>query len=148
MSQEFCGCQTDIVQESFVKKICPDEFVEFNEIIKEHGVIFNRFAQEMNFNNNDVEGIGESEFDLMVENCGNLTLDEIRTTLSDAWKNLKRAFRQNTGGLTLGLVYHQAQERGEELDGYAWEVGRVWIKSKAGKKYADEIERISWVEIG
>ena len=141
MSQEFCGCQTDIVQESFVKKICPKEFAEFITLIREHCSNFNQFAKEMNFVSSDIDDVDLSE--LLTDSTV-----ELETNIREAWKNLKRAFKQNTGGLVLGLVYHEAQERGEGLDGYAWEVDGVRVLSKAGKKYADEIERISWVEIG
>ncbi len=126
-------CQADTIEIEFVKEMCPDELDDFLVALDDNGVSREDFAQA--FEQDDLQDIAsctaEEEKQIMVE-----------------WDKLYGTFKKATGGLELGMVYHDADDRGDELDGWKFSVDGVYGYTPAGEKYKDKIIRKSWTVFG
>jgi len=138
MGMETSACHADIVDESFVKEISPIVFKRLKELVDnaENG----DFSIEMLSMTTNYQGDIEGELAL--------DLDEKDACLiSNAYNKLQIDF-QNKSGLTLDLCFHAKEDRGDEVDGYFWTVGNVYILSPSGEKYKKEIKRKYWTVWG
>lgn len=117
-------CYADTVTVDFVKEICPDELHNFFVALDTNDLSREEFA---NF-----------------YNSGHF----IKWDIKKEWLTLVEAFEKATGGLELGMTFHEAENRGDELDGYTFTVDGVYIYSPAGEKYKDKIVRKAWTVYG
>lgn len=127
-------CYADTITEDFVRKICPDEIETFMLILEGLGTSPGAYAQAIQIQDD-------------IETALNVLADQAEL-IDNAWAVLASAFLEKTGGLELGMVYHDAEDRGDELDGWSFSVGGVFDYTPAGKKYQNEIERKSWTVFG
>ena len=114
----------DTVTEDFVKSICPDELEAFKEALDEADQSFVDFCREVSFDGAD-------------EN----------TKVGKAYTALVKAFNKKTG-LELLVVEHEADDRGDDLDGASFAVEGVYQLTPAGEKYQKEITRKCWNVFG
>jgi hypothetical protein len=73
------------------------------------------------------------------------TLETLFTALQSAFE---KATTVNGKGLCLSLVFHESEDRADELNGYAWEVGEVYQLSPAGERFHKQITRLFWTNFG
>jgi hypothetical protein len=135
MSMDNYACYADTIKEAKVKELCPKEFEAFMDAINESQFSLGDFAREYQYVH-DKNFLCESkeEFDRANELFENLCVA------------FEKATKVDGEGLSLGLVYHEADNRGDELDGVGWTVDghRTW--TPAGKKFQDDIVRLTWTE--
>ena len=124
----------DVIEQDFVKEVCPKELKTFLGVIKKHDLSLEQFADCAK--NGDVEG----------ELCMDLAEDVVKEIL-DAYDDLCKWFLVRTE-LELDINYHDKEDRGDDVDGAFWCVDGVYILSSAGKKYKDKIERRGWTVYG
>jgi len=123
MGMSNCACHADTIRIDFVKEQCPKEWEDFNSALSDDDMSFDHFC---------ILKIGEDELDEAIE---------------DTYDALCEAFNKVTG-LELGVVHHEAQDRGDELDGGSFSVERVYQYTPAGEKYKKSIERKFWTTFG
>jgi hypothetical protein len=123
----------DTVEEDFVKEMCADELQAFFLILDGVGIKPGDFAES--FDQDDLQ------------DRTSCTASE-EQLIKKEWDVLYDAFEAATGGLELGMVYHDADDRGDELDGWEFSVDGVYVLSPAGKKYSDKITRKHWTVFG
>ena len=116
----------DTVSIDFVKEICPEEMENFQAALDRADVSFDEFSDLKSGLDTDTKS---------QENIDNL------------YELLKKKFDKTTG-LTLGLVHHKADDRGDELDGGSFVVEGVWQLTSAGEKYISRIEKKTWTNFG
>jgi hypothetical protein len=134
----------DTVEERLVRELCPQEYNAFLEYLQEHDGDLTVLAIALHWSHEDWKGIRwdslEWDFDGDVQ------------TVETLFNSLKTAFEKATTvgdkGLRLSFVYHEAENRGDELNGYAWEVGNVYQWSPAGEKFHQHITRLFWTNFG
>ena len=129
-----CGnyaCSADVVSEDFVKEICSEELNNFQVALDEADVSFDDYCDCV-----------QNEDDLYM-----LETEEQQDKLDNVYKILCEKFDKETG-LELGLVCHNAEDRGDELDGGSFSVYGVYGYTPAGEKYKDKIERKTWTVFG
>ena len=134
----------DTVEERLVQELCPQEFNAFQEYLKEHDGDMTVLAVALYWTHEDWEGIRwdslEWDFDGIPK-----TLETLFTALQDAFE---KATTVGGKGLCLSLVFHEVENRGDELNGYAWAVGEVYQLSPAGEKFHKQITRLFWTNFG
>ena len=131
MSSSNYGCSADTVTLDFVKEQCPGQFEALSQILSETDVSFDDFFLAQYFDG-DYENIN----------------DNVEPEIIDGvYEVLKKAFIEKTG-LVLFTVYHDAEERSDELDGGSFAVDGVYVLSEAGKKFKDKIEHKEWTTFG
>ncbi len=123
----------EVVENEFVKEQCPETYDMFLILLDEADISFDTVAACLD----EYAGIDS------IDNTTERQEEEIRTL----YKNLQTEFEKKTG-LTLGIRYHNAEERGDDVDGTFWEVDGVYVYSPAGKKFKNKIERKIWVTFG
>ena len=131
MSSSNYGCYADTVSSDFVKKHCPVTFKAFEEILKEAEVDMDSFFTAQYYDG-DYQDMADDFDDELIDN---------------AYGALKDDFNNKTG-LYLGTVYHNAEERSDELNGGAWSVEGVYGYTAAGEKFKADIERLEWTTFG
>ena len=119
----------DTVSIDFVKEICPEEMENFQAALDETDVSFDDFCS--------AEQIGDR---FMLE-------ESIEKKIDELWTSLKKKFDKETG-LNLKVVYHCADDRGDELDGGSFAVGGVYQLTHAGEKYINRITKKTWTNFG
>jgi len=89
-----------------------------------------------------MEQEGKEEIDdLSIDNKDALNL------IKQLWANLQTVF-QKTTGLELYIIYHEREDRGDEIDHAVWCVDGVMQRTPAGEKYKKEIEYKTWTVFG
>ena len=121
MSMSNYGCYADCIDEDFVRVTCPVEYAVLVQEADKDDYGLEYYADELHYSN----GVGENE------------------AVNLAFNNLCMAFGKATK-LSLGIVYHSAEDRGDDLDGYAFTVDDVYVPSEAGKKHMQYITRKFW----
>ena len=105
---------------------------------------------------NLLEENGMSLFDFMVGISDDIPINEMNNGIDDVditdkvdkcWLDLKETFTKNTG-LELYIVYHEKDDRGDDIDGAVWCVDGVMDYTPAGKKYKDKITYSTWTVFG
>lgn len=135
MSMDNYPCSADVVEIDFVKEMCPAEYTSFETILKIHNIKFDDFGH---FNlAEDLEGELSDEHN-------EIATDEI----IGAYEFLCQTFREVTGGLHLTIMWAEAMDRGDEVDGAFWSVDGVYGYTLAGEKYKDRIVKKSWNVFG
>ena len=128
-------CWADTVDDEFIKETCPNEYEALIEVLKK----YERGLDDLG----DAGVSGDMEAGL--EEMG---LEDSETgPICDAYDALTIAFKKATE-LELDIQFHQAEDRGDDVDGYFWVVEGVYVLSPAGKKYKDKIERKGWTVWG
>ena len=105
--------------------MCPEECEKLFNFLKSIEISFNEFCSEAAF---------EFEFNL---------IEEEQNKLKKMYRDLVSAFNRKTG-LALYVVYANAEDRGDELDGGSFAVENVYQYTPAGKKYKDKIIKKCW----
>ncbi len=118
-------CYEDCVEDSFVATTCPMEYASFLKSIDEDEI--------------DIGGVAD-----LIHNHES---EEINPDVEIAFEALCSQFEKTTG-LVLGMAYHSAEDRADDLDGHVFTVGNVYVPSDAGKKYAGHIVRKHWTIFG
>ena len=126
----------DTVKEEFVKKLCPKEYKEFRDFVVETSSLRD-FADnyQYKYSKNDCD-FNEEDFN---------KANELFIKLSEAFN---KATIVEGEGLYLGLVYHEANDRGDELNGVGWTVDGHRTYTPTGEKFKDEIKRLTWTYFG
>lgn len=120
MSFSYYANHADVVDQDFVKKTCP----------KEYAALMATFTVE-----HPLEELAQYD--------GEDSTAESKAAL----QKLIDAFHKKTK-LYLYLVYNQAEQAGDELDGVGWAVGGVYRRTPAGNKYSKRIKRLFWTTCG
>ena len=135
MSMSTYPCMADTVDDDFIKEICPNEYTALIEVLKK----YERGLDDLG----DAGVAGDMEAGL--EEMG---LEDTESgPICDAYVELCDAFKKITD-LVLDLQFHNAEDRGDDVDGYFWAVEGVYVLSPAGEKYKDKIERKGWTVWG
>jgi len=120
----------DTISIDFVKEICNQEYLALDDALGDADLLFDDFCYYKHI---------EQELETDTE--------KQRENIDKAWDRLKAAFDKETG-LELHIVFANAEDRGDELDGGSFAVEGVYQLSPAGKKYKDKIERKAWNNFG
>ena len=131
MSSHHYACFADIVKEDFVKEIAPDEYEDFRWYLEEFNSDLDGWASWFGDNQGNIPDEFSGDSDKLIEK----------------WEALKLKFTTVTG-LVLYITYHNAESRGDEIDGRAWTVGGVYDYTTFGARYKGSIERKQWVICG
>jgi hypothetical protein len=129
MSSSNYGCSADTIKIDFLKEQCPDEYAELLLAMANADVCLSDFFIAKHF---------EDDFE-----CDDTDAELIESF----YEVLQKAFEEKTG-LELGTVYHDAEERSDELDGGAFTVDGVYGYTVAGEKFKDKIEKLNWTTFG
>jgi len=125
MSMSNYGCFADCIDEDFVRSTCPIEYAVLIQEADKDGCGLEYYADELSYSN----GVCEND------------------AVNEAYGALCAVFYKATK-LSLGITYHSAEDKGDELNGYAFTVGDVYVLSEAGKKYMQHITRKHWTIFG
>lgn len=133
----------DTVDESFVKEVAGDALANFNA------------EKEAWLNSEDSEGNERSEWDLfeLLEYEGQAVIQDPNNEnfeICNAYDDLAGKFYEKTG-LTLSIGYHNSSDNGDrydEVDGFFWCVGGVYVLTPQGEKYQSKIKRSFYVTFG
>ena len=134
MSMGNYACHADTVTDDFVKEQCPERYEALIDYLKGIGIDdLDSVAQGLDetLGGGEIEGVTDKQ---------DKKIKELIDELADA-------FVRETG-LILHLLYHESQDRGDDVDGAFWEVDNVYILSPAGEKYKNKIERKFWTVFG
>ncbi len=123
----------EVVEESFVKEQCPEEYKRLVDYLKESETDLDSVSDCLD----EYRGLDNIDF----------VTEEQEEEIRILYKNLLSEFNRKTE-LFLGIRYHNAEERGDEVDGIFWEVNGVYIYSLAGEKFKNKIERKFWTTWG
>lgn len=125
----------DVVQASFVKKMCPQEYKAFLKALKDEGVTLEDFASEVS---HEAEGESAIVFAL--------------------WEILQSQFTKYTmihsgasNGLTLHLGFHDKDSNGDkydDVDGAFFWVGEAYVLTPVAKHFQKQIDRKFYVTGG
>jgi hypothetical protein len=129
------GAYAETVTRDFVKAQCPKEYQEFMDILEKHGVEFDTFCNFLHH--------GQDDYILEELNLE----DGAVTEIMDKYILLTGQFLTNTD-LELEVSYHDAEDRGDELDGGSFSVDGVYQLTPAGEKFKDDIRRKWWTTFG
>lgn len=125
-------CFACVVEQEFVGEIAPAELAALNQAIDDAEY--------------SLDGLGMHNQDL--EGGLGMELEEEQVTkIVEAYDELCRVFKARTD-LDLEVMYHNKEDRGDEVDGAFWTVDGVWQFSPAGKKYKDKWEQKGWTVYG
>ena len=134
-------CFANVVEESFVKELCPNELDALRVALDEADYDIGGLAYNAQLG-------GDLEGELGVE----LNDDAKVSAIIEAYDALRMAFTKATevdgNGLTLDLMYHNKEDRGDEVDGHFWVVDDTHQLSPAGEKFKDKWERKGWTVYG
>lgn len=134
MSMDNYPQHAETVTNDFVKGQCPEQHNALIDYLKGIGI-------------DDLDSIA---FDLD-ETLGREKIDDVTEEQDERIRELvdelADTFEKKTD-LTLYLRYHDAQDKGDEVDGMFWEVDEVWMRTPAGKKYENEITSKGWTVFG
>lgn len=151
MSMDYYANAADVVDCSFVEQICPEEYKAFVSFLEEKGIELWLFASDETYGNNGI--IEEMEREEM-SGGGKENSDDIKDKvcliadkIHSLYEKLCEAFSSKTD-LLLSLQYHDAESRGDEVDGAFWRVEGVWQRTSAAEQYKDKISQVSWVTFG
>ena len=111
----------DVFDEKQIKKICPKSYKIFKQ-----------------------------ELSLIVKSHDSYDISNLIDTpesFDKAIQNLQNDFEVVTG-LQLTLMYHSAEEQGDEVDGFFFHVGNVYQVTEEAKKFKKYIQRKFWVTYG
>ena len=128
------SCHADTVSDEFVRETCPDEMDNLQTVLDESDCDFGHLGRTSN--DGDIQGGLDIEIG-----------EENSLAVLNAYDDLCVAFEKKTG-LELEIKYHEADDRGDEVDGFFWAVEGVYVFSPAGEKYKDKIKRKFWTEFG
>jgi hypothetical protein len=124
----------DTVEEQFVKEQCPETFQRLIHVLEQTNVTMKKFASAAQYH---------SEGDLHSDSVDENDVKKI----SDAYDAICKEFQEITG-LGLEIRYHEAEEKGDEVDGVFWEVTGVYQLTPAGQKHKGNITRKFWTTWG
>ena len=139
MSSSHYPCYGDIIEEDFVKEICPTEFDELDTFLENHNSDIEQLAFAQNAG--DMPDVYEDDNPLAKDNS------DLDRKCQELWDKLVETFNKRTG-LYLKIGFVEAEERSDEVDGVYWAVDGVYVLSPAGKKYKDKITQQSWNTFG
>ena len=131
MGLGYAAGYADVVEEKFIKKICPKEYKAFLTSVKN--------SEECS----DLEVVAR---EIELGDTDNVVTSKVEK----AYKALLTAFLNKTD-LLLNIGFHDADECGDrydEVNGVYWSVGGVWKLTPAGKKYEKHITRQFFVNFG
>ena len=131
MSSSNYGQSADTVSIDFVKEQCPETFEALNQILSDADVSLDDFFVAKYF---------DGDYETCNDNFETEDIDKV-------YEALKADFIEKTG-LGLLTVYHDAEERSDELDGGSFAVDGVYVLSEAGEKHKDKIEHKEWTTWG
>jgi hypothetical protein len=131
MSSSNYGNSADTVSNDFIKEHCPEAFASFEKVLGEAEVELTDFFLAKYF---------EDDFETAKEGFDTELIQK-------AYVALQEDFKDKTH-LELDTVYHDAEERSDELNGGAWSVGGVYGLTEAGRNHIDKIEHKEWTTFG
>ena len=121
-----------VIDEKFVREMAGKELNALIKTLEENNSSLQDF----------MESEGKEEIDdLSIDNKDALNL------IKQLWANLQTVF-QKTTGLELYIIYHEREDRGDEIDHAVWCVDGVMQRTPAGEKYKKEIEYKTWTVFG
>lgn len=131
----------DVIDEKHVRKLCPKEYHELEEIIEEGGISLE-----------DVAAFFVQDREL----CFPAIEDDkkavkLQDRLIAVWKRLQAKFRKKSGGLELDIGFHDSNNEGDRYDdvnGPFFCVGGMYKYSKAGLRFKKKVERKFFVCFG
>jgi len=128
MGMGYAGASVIRIDESVIKRKCPNLLADFKALTEEYGQV----------TISDFLGYGESE----------LNEDACRT-IQGAYDVLVTAFKKKTG-LDISYFYHNSEDDGDRYDdiGEAWVVNNAYQLTKAAKPYAKYIIHANFVQFG
>jgi len=126
----------EVVSKGFVEKISPEKFQNLIEALDE---VENMSMEELAICAQYQEDI----FGELITKCS----EEDAKKIYDAYNDLCMDFAEKTD-LSLYLMYHNAEDRGDEVNGAFWCVEGVYTYTPAGEKYKNEIGRKFWTNFG
>lgn len=132
MSNSNYACSAYVVDQAFVEQIAGIELRALVNKLDEVEISRDTFMYEMSCQ--DPQDFIEAT-------------PEQNKEIKELWKKVQQAFEKNSG-LTLSIQYHQAEDRGDDIDGGVWEVGNVIEFTPAAKKWKDKIEYKTWTVNG
>lgn len=138
----------DIISETKLRALVPEEFERFELALREDRVIAERIAKASGENGELALGrittFGVIVRDHLMWKNGDKDLDAGTRT---AWRKLRTAFRKATG-LTLFVGYYDAENGGRYdcVPEVYWHVGGMYELTEAGKKMKRFVKRESFVQ--
>ena len=129
------ACHKDVVKPEFVKNLCTKEYQDFIDVLAEIKCDITKFADDYTYS--EIPGISKENAEKACEVFGKLC---------DAFEKATRV--NGNDGLYLNLIFHEAQDRGDELNGVGWAVENVYQLTPSGVKFIEEIDRVTWTYFG
>jgi hypothetical protein len=124
-------CSAEVVEQSFVKEICGDLLDNLVEYLKNHNTDLESLADSISNYTDDIDALSDDE---------NIEVNKLYDLVVNKFNEVT--------GLQLGMGYHSAEDRGDEVDGEFWSVDGVYQYSPAGEKYKKNIITKSWTVYG
>jgi len=138
----------DVVEESFIKKHSPSEFKAFMAAIERAHISLDEAAKAIEYDDQDL--LCESIQNVWEGKSNEKEIKGLIKEIDKAWTSLRRSFNRKTG-LSLDMGFHDKDNEGDRYDdinGYYFCVGNVWIRTRPGQKYARNISRKMFVTYG
>jgi len=138
----------DVVEESFIKKHNPSEFKAFMAAIERAHISLDEAAKAIEYDDQDL--LCESIQNVWEGKSNEKEIKGLIKEIDKAWTSLRRTFNRKTG-LSLDMGFHDKDNEGDRYDdinGYYFCVGNVWIRTRPGQKYARNISRKMFVTYG
>lgn len=135
MSMDNYPQEADVVEVDFIKEMCPVEYAALEKVLALYKIKFDDFG---NYNlGEDLEGEMYNDYD-----------EDDVTEIMAAYDGLVAAFKEITGGLWLTIMWAEAVDRGDEVDGAFWSVEGVYDYTEAGNRYKTKIVKKRWNVFG
>lgn len=129
MGAGYSANYADVIEESFIEEVAPNELAKFKKALEDEEVDFDDFASRL--------------YDLT-------DFTDINDEVYGAMEELQSQFEDVTG-LKLDLNYHNSEDEGsryDDIEGAFWSVRGVYTLTPAGQKYLDKIQRCHYVIFG
>ena len=117
MGMGYAGASAYVIKDGKVEELCPDEYAALVGALK----VDSRMADEDGISQyEEAELVGLAAKSVLMWDGGYRKLDE---PTQAAWLALKEKFNEVTGGLELGVSYHDSEAEGSRYD----EIGRAHV---------------------
>lgn len=138
MGMGYSAGYAEVIEDKGILKIAPKEFKAFQKLLAKYEVSLEDLHRTIENHDPLVGRDGDDDADVE---------KELRASLVA----LQAAFKKNSGGLELGLGFHNSDDDGDlydDINGIYWWVEGMYQLSPAGKKHRALVERKFFVHYG
>lgn len=142
MSSGYIACNVVTISNEGLEKICPETFRAFWNFLDENELDLRSVSDVLNDNDRTLLTTDYEEIENEEEEC--------IETLLNLWNALAEDFQSKTSTLSLYADFHCIDDgdKYDDIDGFYFGVGNVYVKSEDAKKIETYLSDASFVVYG